>query len=111
MGWKLMNKEKEFTTFFLAFMGQEIILTVNLIGSLVHDSDHGAITENLPIIYQGILLDEDSDNYYLGKTPNEITQFVPKNKVIHGKINDNDQDFVNEVLNSMPGPQNEEEIN
>lgn len=104
------KKEQEYSTFFLAFIGQSVVLTINMLGSMTSDSEHGSITESFPISYEGILLDEDNEHYYLGKTPNEITDFIPKNIVVHGKISD-DLDIVNQVLNEMPDPESEQEIN
>jgi hypothetical protein len=102
---------KEFDSFFLAFAGQNVILTMDIVVSQVHSSESGTITENIPMFYEGILLDYDDQNYYLGKTPTEITDFVPKNRVIHGKINEGDEEIMNEVLNQIPIPTNESEVN
>lgn len=103
--------DQEFTTFFLAFAGQEVIITVDLIGFITHSSEHGTVTENLPIYYQGILLDYDENYFYLGNTPSEISQLIPKERLVHIKINDSDKELIDEVFDSMPDPKTESDIN
>jgi hypothetical protein len=96
-------KEEINSTFFLAFMGQRIIITIDLMASIISSSEAGTITEMVPIFYEGILLDEDSEYFYLGpiNDPNQIIEAVPKSRRVHIKISDDDE-VTKEFLKQVP---------
>lgn len=101
--------DKELDTFFLAFMGQEIIITTKVHTSVNFTDENGNTMETIPIFYEGILLDQDADHYYLGEGPNEINQAIPKSMVLHIMTKPN-KDIYEEILDSMPKP-NKEDVN
>lgn len=103
----MKKNEQELDTFFLAFMGQRITITVNLTVSTPQTSTD---FEEVPVYYEGILLDKDDEYYYLGSTPNEITQAVKKSSVIHIMLFE-ETDPYKEFLDQLPTPDKKEEIN
>lgn len=108
-----MNKEKDLTTFVLAFENQNVIITTNLTtNQSVHDESGMPITESLPLYYEGVLLDYDEDYYYLGETnnPNEITQAINKKSVIHIMVHEKKDEFET-LLDQLPAPKNKQDVN
>lgn len=63
-------------TFFLTFVGE----LVEILASFPHKNSE------LPISVIGYVLDADKEYYYLGDTPDEITQAVQRSKVVHIQI-------------------------
>jgi len=107
------NKENQSelnSTFFLSFVGQKIIITTNLMHTLTHQSAENQILETTPIFYEGILLDYDLEYLYLGNTPNEIHQAVNRSSIIHVMVS-NDATIYDEILDSMPDPEGDTEVN
>lgn len=98
--------DKDPGTFFLAFVGQHVIITLDVMSSVTD----GTVTESLPVFYEGILLDFDQESFYLGETPNQITQEIPRNRRINVRLS-NDDEVTKEFLNQIPRPENESEIN
>jgi hypothetical protein len=98
-----MNKEPELSTFFLAFMAQEVIITTTVSTTVNFTDEVGNTVEIMPIFYEGILLDHDDEYFYLGENPNEINQAVKKTCVIHMMVKQN-KDLYEEILDSMPKP-------
>lgn len=94
------------STFFLAFIGQAVTITTTLKHTI--SDEHN--TESTPLFFEGILLDHDDEYYYLGATPNEITQGVKKNIVAHIMILDNKTVF-DAILEQTPVPTDTTEIN
>lgn len=94
---------KELDTFFLAFVGQSVIISTEII---VPGSDG----EVYPLFYEGILLDYDNEYYYLGETPNEINQCIRKEPVLAIKVRE-EVDELKEFLDQLPVPQKKEDIN
>lgn len=108
-----MNKEKDLTTFVLAFENQNVIITTNLsTNQTIIDQNGIPITESLPLYYEGILLDYDEEYYYLGETnnPNEITQAIKKVNVIHIMTHET-KDASEMLLDQLPIPKNKQDIN
>lgn len=108
-----MNKEKDLTTFVLAFENQNVIITTNITTKQsVHDESGIPLTESLPVFYEGILLDYDEDYYYLGETnnPNEITQAIKKINVVHIMVHEQKDEFET-ILDQLPFPKNKEDVN
>lgn len=106
----MMNKEQELTTFFLAFMGNEIIITTTVSTTVNFTDEAGNTAETIPVFYEGILLDEDDKFYYLGKNPNEIDQAVPKAMVLHIMTKPT-SDIYEEILDQMEKPTKKEDVN
>lgn len=105
-----MNKEQELSTFFLAFSGQQVIITVNMMANDHSENEEFKKVHNYPVFYEGVLLDEDSNYYFLGKTPNEITQAVNKKFVMHIQTFEEKEVF-DQILDDMPEPESNEEVN
>lgn len=104
------NKEQELSTFFLAFIGQQVTITVTLTSVVNFTDENGNTVETMPVFYEGILLDHDDEYYYLGSTPNEITQAVKKKQVVHIIVMEQ-KDIYEEILDSMPKPDKKEDVN
>lgn len=87
-------------TFFLTFVGEH----VELAGSFYHSDQEAAIK------VQGYILDIDDEYYYLGDTPEEITNAIKRDRVIYiqviPKVNEYQQ-----MLMEMDVPETDEEKN
>lgn len=103
----MKTKIEDFSTFSSAFMGEEILITTDLIETSAQTSTD---LEKNPLYFQGILLDIDEDFYFLGDTPAEINQAVKKKNVVHIGIVEKVDEY-EEILRDMPTPNNKEEIN
>lgn len=102
-------KTNELNTFFLAFMGQPITITTNLMTTMpMNEEDLAA--ETYPIFYEGILLDSDEEYYYLGKTPTEITSCVKKDSVVHIMVIEQ-KNLFEEILDHTEIPDKIEDAN
>lgn len=106
----MVNKEQELSTFFLAFIGQQVTITVTSTSVVNFADENGNTVETMPVFYEGILLDHDDEYYYLGSTPNEITQAVKKKQVVHIMVMEQ-KDIYEEILDSMPKPGKKEDVN
>lgn len=87
--------------FFLTFMGCEIIITTDLMNSVTSSSEMGTVTETSPVFYEGILLDEDSEYFYLGQNPGEISEAVAKSRKVAIQLKD-DSKVMGEFLKQVP---------
>lgn len=109
-----MNGKDELNTFFLAFVGQPITITTDVMVTSIAGADHEGfpVTETIPLMHEGVLLDFDEEYYYLGpeNDPNQITQAVPKSAVKHIVVL-NDEDIYSKLLEDFPNPDKKEEIN
>lgn len=94
---------KELDTFFLAFVGQSVIISTEIIVPTIEG-------EVYPLFYEGILLDYDNEYYYLGNNPNEISHCVKKDLVIHISVKE-ERDVLTEFLEQLPTPKKKEDIN
>ena len=104
-----IGKEQEFSTFFLAFHGQLVTITVGINSEVNFSDDNGATVQSIPMSYEGILLDENNEYYFLGNTK-EITQAVRKTRVVHIMVVEQKTLF-DEILETMGGPENKDEVN
>lgn len=102
--------DQEFDTFFLAFIGQLVSITVGINSDVNFSDENGATVQSIPMTYEGILLDQDSDYYYLGRTPSEIEQAVRKSRVVHIGIVEQKTLF-DEILETVQIPNKKDEIN
>lgn len=98
------------STFFLAFCGQPVTITVTLTSNVNFSDENGNVVETIPIFYDGILLDYDSDYLYLGENPNEINQAVKKSLIAHIMVKE-DKHVFDEILDQMGGPTRKEDVN
>ena len=91
------------STFLMAFGGQVITVTT----TLIVNGNYNDKLETMPVMYEGILLDHDTEYVYLGENINQIDQAISKRAIIQislkAEINELD-----EILESMPDPKKEE---
>lgn len=91
------DNKKIDSTFFSAFVGQQITVTTNL---MVSAQESSVDLSSFPVYYEGILLDFDDEYFYLGRTPSEINQAIRRSQIIHIIVTE-EQDPFTEILNSM----------
>lgn len=101
--------EKELDTFFLTFDAQSVVITINQMAKIAHETEHGLMTESYPIFFEGILMDRDINYYYLGNGI-EINEAVKISSIVHIKVNE-DKDIYETILDEMPDPMNNEDVN
>lgn len=104
-----MKTNESKATFYLAFSGQDITVTTNIMTKQAVGTDGNGYTivETVPLFYEGVLLDSDSQYLYLGKSGEEITQAVNIKNIVHVMVTEEDNVY-DEILNKMPEPTNEE---
>lgn len=95
---------KTLNTFFLAFVGQEVNITTDLVMTVAETS---ADSGSFPVFYQGILLDFDDEYYYLGANPIEINQAVKRSQVVHIVVSE-EKDPYTDLLNGTPSSRKED---
>lgn len=100
-----------FDVFFSSFAGEKVDLQLNILYSEQHQSEDALETKTYSMSSTGYLLDVDDNYYYLGDTPNSVTQAVRKNFVIQIRLTIDDNDGYVSILDKMPVPENNEEIN
>lgn len=98
------------STFFLAFMGTKVCISLNVCHTIDYESPDGVTVETIPLHYEGILLDHDNEYYYLGNTPIEISQAVKKDSVVHIMIVE-EKSVYDQILDHMPHPEKKEDVN
>lgn len=101
--------DKELDTFFLTFDAQHVIITINQMGSVTQETEMGPVTESFPVFFEGILMDRDTQYYYLGNGI-EINEAIKISSVIHLRVQEN-KDMFEQMLDEMPGPKTSEEVN
>ena len=92
------------------FLGENVIITIDTMSSVTSSSEHGTVTESYPTEYDGILLDYDDENFYLGDLISGVKQAIPKARRINIKLDDG-MEIVNKVLDQLPLPEKEEDVN
>lgn len=102
-------KTDKYSTFRLAFIGQDVIITTKLKQTAAIDAEVPVI-ETVPIYHSGILVDFDAEFLYLGKNHFEINQCLKWEDFHHIAIID-EANELQQILQDMPGPQNEEDFN
>lgn len=98
------------STFFLAFVGQKVCISIDVQHTINFETADGVNVETMPLYYEGILLDYDKQYYYLGRTPIEITQAIRKDTVIHIMVIE-EKSIYEEMLNQMSPPEKNEDVN
>lgn len=101
-------KNDQLSIFLLNFMGNLVTITVDQTTTVSSETS----VETYPVFYEGILLDQDEEHYYLSQSmnPNDINIIIKKSKVVTIMIG-KDENAVLEFLNQLPIPENEGEIN
>lgn len=104
-----MSKE-EFTLFFNTFVGEFVQITTGMMTKEQIDTEQGSAIAEGPVILGGYLLDEDDKYYYLGPTPDGITDAIKKVTVKHIQIIPPKSKY-DEIMDKTPEPSDEKEIN
>lgn len=95
-----MENKEEFKVFDLNFCGQLVSIVTDIM----------LPTQDAPMYFEGILIDYDEEYFYLGKNPIEITQAIPRNPRFSIIISEEEEVFKG-VLDSMPPPEKDEDVN
>jgi len=103
------KNEKDFDTFFLAFSGQQVTITTSINANISVQDNHSQTINNLPLYYEGVLMDYDNEYYYLGDGK-EVNQAVRKSLTAHIVVSQPSTIF-DDLLNKIPFPNKEEDIN
>ena len=101
-------KNEQLSLVSLNFMGNLVTITVDQTATLSSETS----VETYPVFYEGILLDQDEEYYYLSQSmdPSDVNIAIKKTKVVTIMIG-KEEDLVTEFLNQLPIPENEGEIN
>ena len=86
--------------FFLTFIGEKVEILCSF----------EMLEKQFPQLVQGYLLDKDDEYLYLGSGPDEIHSVVRREDVKYLQII-KDIDPMTEVLDNMPKPEKEEDVN
>lgn len=106
-----MSGENELDSiFFLTFIGQAVTITTTVLHSMRYPLSDEQHIESMPLYYEGILLDEDQEYYYLGNTPDEVSQAVKKVHVLHITVIEQKTVF-DHILEHTPLPTDDSEFN
>lgn len=97
-------------TFFINFLGKPVLIVTELQESITTVYDSHSTIETFPVIYKGILLSYDEENYYLGKDHKTIFQAVKRIKQVSIIIDEPSNPY-EEVLANMPDPEKTEDVN
>jgi hypothetical protein len=92
-------------TFWATFTGEYVEILAKFVGG------EGV---PMPLTIQGFLLDRDDEYYYIGEGPIEINCCVKRSDVIFISILDpegKEKDALKEILEDMPVPEDEVDVN
>lgn len=106
----MTSKRKIKDVFYNIFVGEFVQIVTEVQTKTVQQSEEEIKESNHPVILEGYLLDVDDDFYYLGDTPNSISSGVKKTKIVHIQIAE-PKSYMDDILDEMPMPENEDEIN
>ncbi len=103
---KLMMKlgKKKLPQLLVNFMGKNVRIATMQNASATIMTENGPIVENYPLVYEGILIDDDAEFYYLGKNISNISIRVRKTHEVGMEVVD-EEDPLDEILKRMPTPQ------
>lgn len=76
----------EESRFFLTFIGEYVQLTLKISAKTEAQTEDATVLEEGPIVLQGFLLDEDKKYYYLGGSPDHVTDAIKKVTVARVRI-------------------------
>lgn len=96
--------------FYKTFIGEYVFLLTAIMTSKAEVHDEQMIEVNKPIKLLGYLLDMDSEYYYVGETPNKISQAIKIQDVCHVEIAEF-RDSKDELLDRFDIPNDPTEIN
>lgn len=73
-------------TFFLTFIGERVVLASKIKLSEVVQKEDEVSSSEVPIMFEGFLLDMDEHYYYLGTTPEAISDAIVREDIFHISI-------------------------
>lgn len=101
--------KSDVSTFTLNFMGQLVCITTTQTVSSTVMTPEGPIVETYPRQVIGVLVEEDNDHFYLTQT-GEIKNAIKKTEYVDIEIYE-EPDLGTQILDSMPEPEKEEDLN
>lgn len=100
----------EFSLFLLTFIGEQVRIYTKLRIEETQADGEQSFTNSSPVVIQGVLLDTDGDYYYLGATPNQVTQAVKIKDVSIIQIEEKFDPYT-ELLDGLPIPSEDKDVN
>lgn len=105
-----MTDKQEFdTVFFNTFMGETIFITSTIPQTNRVVIGNDMQTETIPLCIEGVLMDMDEENLYLGDGK-KITSWVQRIHIFHAEIKE-EEDPYKTLLDNIPGPIDDTEFN
>lgn len=106
----MTKKQPLFSLFESTFIGESVRIITNkeITESIQSEEEIKDITSSM-VLY-GVLLDKDDMYYYLGNSPEEVSQAIKISDVSIIQIEEIVDEFT-EILDNMPNPSRKEEIN
>ena len=107
------KKETNSELFFTTFAGEYVKIITTVIISETIETEEGIATSESPLTVEGFLLDFDDTFFYLGAGPEQVSHAVNKEtvSVVQTGVEVKDVGIYDEILESMPDPTDEKEIN
>lgn len=104
-------KKRSGESFYETFVGEyvEILTKLNTTKTITNE-DGQQMDITMPLIFEGYFLDEDDSFYFLGKTPDHVSNAVKKDTVSVIQITEMRSEF-DDILDGMPDPQSDTELN
>lgn len=96
--------------FFTTFIGEYVQLTTNVMQSVSSQNEEQIVTQEIPVIVEGFLLDLDETYFYLGSSPDAVEHAVKNDSIIHIAIV-NPKSELEEYLDSVEIPEDKESFN
>lgn len=104
-----MDDENE-NLFYETFVGELVEVTTTLMVEAQEETEEGMTHVKSPLTLQGYLVDVDSKYYYLGDTPDKVRESIRKDIAVR-IVMMTQIDHVEELLKSIPTPEDENQIN
>lgn len=96
------------STLYSVFVGNTVLITTTVNQTNRISLPDGIMTETLPIFVEGVLMDIDDENYYLGDGQN-VSNFVNKKLVLQMELKEEENKF-KKLLESV-NPRDETDFN
>lgn len=96
--------------FFTTFIGEYVQLTTKIMQSISSQTEEQVVTQEIPVIVEGFLLDMDEKYFYMGSSPDSVEHAVKEEEVIHIAIVQ-PKNELEEILEGIETPENREDFN
>lgn len=106
----LEDADENYSYFFRTFIGEYVQVTTDMKASEQVSNEDGSVFRESPLVFEGFLLDEDKDFYFLGMSPDEVQHAVKKICVKHISIVPT-RSIYDDLLESLPEPNKKEGFN